>query len=123
MGGAETVRGYLESVASGDMGVLASLEVRSPNWSTLANRWLGDAKSGWFTDLTLSAFVDAARVRTIDAAAGQPDHETLAGTGIGLRASGRHGWYLAFDLATPHTQPANVTNKSTRVHVRLGWKL
>jgi hemolysin activation/secretion protein len=123
MGGAETVRGYLESVASGDMGVLSSLEMRSPNWSTLANRWLGDAKSGWFTDLTLSAFVDAARVRTIDAAAGQPDHETLAGTGIGLRASGRHGWYLAFDLATPHTQPANVTTKSTRVHVRLGWKL
>jgi len=123
MGGAETVRGYLESVASGDMGLLASAEVRSPNWSQHANRWLGDAKSGLFTDLTLSAFVDAARVRTVDAMAGQRERETLAGVGFGLRASGRHGWYLAFDLASPRTQPASVPNKSTRVHVRLGWKL
>lgn len=124
MGGAESVRGYLESVASGDMGLLASVELRSPNLANLANRLFNkDAKDGWITELFLSAFADGATVRTIDPLPGQRGHEYLAGTGLGLRVNGRQGWNFALDIATPHRTTATVTERSTHVHVRLGWKL
>jgi hemolysin activation/secretion protein len=124
MGGAESVRGYLESVASGDMGLLASFELRSPNLAARASRLFNkDAKDGWITELFISAFADGAAVRVIDPLPGQRGHEYLAGTGFGLRVNGRQGWYFALDIATPQRTTSTVTEKSTRVHARLGWKL
>ncbi|MFX8911038.1 ShlB/FhaC/HecB family hemolysin secretion/activation protein, partial [Acinetobacter baumannii] len=40
VGGAESVRGYLESSAGGDSGVHGTLELRSPNLLTGNHPWL-----------------------------------------------------------------------------------
>ncbi len=80
IGGAETVRGYFESEATGDHGWLGSIEWRVAN--------LVSAGTPDLRELTPLLFVDAARVFTVDAAAGQPAVQTLAGAGLGLRLSG-----------------------------------
>lgn len=124
MGGADSVRGYLEGVASGDTGVLGSVELRSPNWAPRVAGWMGDAKNPEITELRVFAFADIARVRIIDPLPGQAASDTIAGTGLGLRASGRRGWNLALDVAKPRAPVANSTqDQGSRVHVRLGWKL
>jgi hemolysin activation/secretion protein len=125
LGGADSVRGYLEGVSSGDQGALASFEWRSPNWAGAANQRFGvaAADSAFFTELTLLGFLEAGQINLVDALPGQPSKERLGAYGVGLRASGRHGWQLALDVAAPQTRPANARSQATRAHVRLGWRL
>jgi len=122
MGGAETVRGYLESSALGDTGWLGSLELRSPNWAGQINPAGATAQTAWVQDLTVFAFVDAAQVRLSEPLPGQSASDMLMGTGLGLRLTGRYGLSLALDLARPTKTTASVTTKDTRLHARLGWK-
>jgi hemolysin activation/secretion protein len=80
LGGASFPRGYDEYIASGDEGVLASLELRSPAWKLQGT----DA-------LQLLTFFDYGSVHDhhtpIDPATGQPGSRgtELASTGLGLR--------------------------------------
>jgi len=130
MGGADTVRGYLEGVAAGDTGWLGSMELRSPNWASWLNPANATAKTAWVQELTFFAFVDAAQVRLVQPLPAQPllndpgqaPQEMLVGTGVGLRLNARYGLSLALDLARPHKTTATVTQLDTRLHARLGWK-
>jgi hemolysin activation/secretion protein len=76
-GGIDSVRGYLEASALGDNGFRGSLELRSPQWATLA----GDAMN----DLRGVVFVDGARLTVRDPLPQEEDRFTLASTGLGLR--------------------------------------
>jgi hemolysin activation/secretion protein len=115
-GGADSVRGYLEAEGSGDEGALVSAEWRS------ANLWpaAGEAASGLrIDDLTLAAFVDAARLRVREPSVGQDARFTLAGTGVGLRLRALRQLAADLDLAWPLRSTANSASGDPRLHVRL----
>lgn len=113
LGGIDTVRGYRESEASGEKALLASLELRAPN---LASR------GSLINDLTVLAFIDAARAESIDAAVGQPAGVSLASAGMGLklRVADRTDGHL--DLAWPLRLTPNTTERQPRLHARLALR-
>jgi hemolysin activation/secretion protein len=122
VGGAETVRGYLEGEGSGDEGLLGSIELRSPNLGPRIAGWFGDGQPAALSEFIAHAFVDAARVRTLQPAAGQAERVPLVGTGVGLRLTSRAGISGALDLAWPRKATAATDKDDLRVHVRLGLR-
>ncbi|WEK02146.1 MAG: ShlB/FhaC/HecB family hemolysin secretion/activation protein [Candidatus Sphingomonas phytovorans] len=78
LGGVGTVRGYLQSEAIGDEGLLSSIELRSPS--------LGKFSGGLIDELRLVAFADAGRVWVIDPLPDQDSSIGLFSVGGGLRA-------------------------------------
>lgn len=116
IGGSQSVRGYLDSDATGDHGMLGSIELATPNLAP----WVGlDAG-----ELTSFVFADAGRALTIDALPGQQARTPLLGTGVGLRLSlpGR-GVDAALDVARANKPTAASPEGSHRVHVRVGVRL
>jgi hemolysin activation/secretion protein len=115
-GGADTVRGYLEAEGSGDEGALLSAEWRSANLWPAADA----APAGLrIDDLSLSAFVDAARLRVRLPSVGQDARFTLAGSGFGLRMRALRQFAADLDLAWPLRSTANSPSGEPRLHVRL----
>lgn len=90
-GGVGSVRGYLQSEATGDEGLHASLELRAPSW----------AAGSWFTSLQPYAFMDAATLRVRDPLPGETANYTLASYGLGLNLRASHGFSLALSVADP----------------------
>ncbi|MEW5789141.1 MAG: ShlB/FhaC/HecB family hemolysin secretion/activation protein [Pseudomonadota bacterium] len=113
-GGADSVRGYLESSAMGDDGVQGSLELRAPN--------LGPRLSSRISLLQPLVFVDAARLWVQDALPGQTDRFSLLSAGLGLRFKGLGGLLMDLDVARPHTDVGQVRDGEERVHVRLAYE-
>lgn len=114
VGGADTVRGYLEAEASGDRGLQGSAEWRSPS--------LVDAKTGEgprLQDLALLAFVDVARVWVIEPSVGQAPRRSLFGAGLGLRVRAAPGLSGEADLAWPGKRTASTPDHDPRLHLRL----
>jgi hemolysin activation/secretion protein len=112
-GGADSVRGYLESEALGDRGAMASIELRSPALvPLLGSRW----KKAYF-----SAFVDAGRVYTIDALPSQSDYQSLASWGLGLRLAGLGGLELNADWAMPRARAATTHVGDSRFHLGVSY--
>ncbi len=126
VGGADTVRGYYESETAGDRGLLGSLEWRTPNLAARAGRWFGDAGESAgpiaLADLTLLAFVDVARVYTINPAAGQFAHQSLLGTGVGVRVAGRKSFDGGLDIAWPMRPTPSTPDHDLRLHVRMRYR-
>jgi hemolysin activation/secretion protein len=114
IGGADTVRGYLEAEATGDHALLASAEWLSPD---LVRPLLGRDPAG--DGLKAIAFVDAAKAHTLQPAAGQPGSVGLVGAGIGLRAQIGSGLRADVDVAWPQRTTLNTPNRDPRVHVRV----
>ncbi len=79
-GGADNVRGYLESEKQGDDALHASFELRYPSWRPAG--WLA------FKRFDLFAFTDATGLRSYDVLPGTSDTALLWSTGIGLRLTG-----------------------------------
>lgn len=76
-GGLTSVRGYLQSEAVGDYGLVESLELRSPSIA----KYVGSYLNEW----RFFAFGDGAQVFTLDALAGQTSTFRLASAGVGTR--------------------------------------
>jgi hemolysin activation/secretion protein len=114
LGGADTVRGHLESSATGDQAWLVSLSLRSPNQAPR----LGLRSTA---DLVASAFVDAGGTQLLAPALGQSAHRQLAGAGLGLAL--RLGGQLDgnVDLAWPLHRSGN-TLGDPRLHAQLQWR-
>lgn len=118
LGGADSVRGYLEGEASGDHGLLGSAEWRSPNAAAM----LG---APW-RDFSGLAFADGGRTHTLQPGAGQAARVPLLGAGLGLRfalglpaAWGSSGLEGGLDLAWPLKATANAERLSPRLHARV----
>lgn len=98
-GGADSVRGYLESEVLGDAGVQSTLELRSPSYAAKLSDKL--------QDLHFLAFIEAARLwvqsprRYADATFNEQDRFNLASTGIGFRLSAWKRVTGSLDLAVP----------------------
>lgn len=80
-GGLTSVRGYLQSEAVADDGVLESVELRSPSISTLLGPYTYNLIDEWRGFI----FFDAARLWLLDPLADQQSHFALYSTGVGTR--------------------------------------
>ncbi|MFY7864423.1 ShlB/FhaC/HecB family hemolysin secretion/activation protein [Roseateles sp.] len=128
IGGADTVRGFLEAEASGDSALLASLEWRSANLLNLASPASGSDRDagtrlGFWRELSLLAFLDAARVQTLQPLPEQSSATRLLGTGLGLRLRTAPNLSTEFDLAWPLKSTAFSRKGEPRVHVRLSAQI
>ena len=117
-GGADTVRGYLESESFGDYGMRVSLEGRSP----FLGNFLADDRKKIFDQLYGLAFVEYASLKVKDAAAEQESKFELASVGLGLRVKAWKKLQLALDLAYPFKDASNTKKGDVRTHFNLGYE-
>ena len=125
LGGADTVRGYLEGEASGDQGAAGSLEVRSPNFARSVNGLWGTgvgSTDAVLSEVTLFAFGDVGRTQITQPLPGQASRVWLIGTGAGLSVAGRPGWNLGLEWALAKKPGAVTQSGDSRFHIRLGLK-
>lgn len=121
IGGAETVRGYLEAEAIGDHGVLAGVELRAPNLARASSPAAAEPVWRAFDEVTPYGFLEGGSIRLIGG-----DRQTLAGTGVGLKVRARKTLTANVDVAWPlkSTRAADGRPVSQagdpRVHVRVG---
>ena len=113
IGGADSVRGYLETEVLGDRGLLGGLELRTPTLWPGESRIPGQAY--------LIGFVEGAVVEVLDALPGQRTRSSLASSGLGLRWRGR-GFSLNMDLALPFKATNNTQARDPRVHAELSYE-
>jgi hemolysin activation/secretion protein len=92
-GGLTSVRGYLQSEAIGDDGLIESTELRSPSFA----RFVGPEVDDW----RVYAFADLARVWIIGALPGQTDMFTLESIGAGMRVAALNHLLGIVDVALP----------------------
>lgn len=111
LGGVGTVRGYLQSEAIGDNGVLGTLELRSPS--------LGGFSSGLIDDLRLVAFTDGGRVWIIDPLPDQRRTYGLASVGGGLRMKLFKTLSGDLDVGVPLKNSDSTEKGDVRVHFRV----
>ena len=117
-GGAESVRGYLESESTGDNGMRVSLEGRTP----FLGSFLSDEKKKIFDEFYGLAFLDYASLTVRDAAPDQRDKFELASTGLGVRVKAWKKLNLALDLAYPLKEGPNTKKGDVRTHFNLGYE-
>jgi hemolysin activation/secretion protein len=116
MGGANTVRGYLEGETAGDRGARLSFEVRSPERAVAGApswRWMGLGFAEYATLYTLAP-------RT-SGAPGAPGTTTarLGGAGLGLRFLGQQHWAIELDAARALENGPTTPRGTDRVHARV----
>jgi hemolysin activation/secretion protein len=112
-GGAESVRGYLESELLGDDALRLAVELRTPK------RALGGDTSPW--RLNALAFFEGVRLRTRQPVYPQPVWAMLRGSGFGLRLSAPQGAAVELDWARAIDAGANTRAGEHRLHGRLLW--
>lgn len=112
-GGADTVRGYLESEASADKALHSTLELRTP--SLLKN-------TAWLKDFKLSAFYDLARLKTLGVAEGQEEMATLSSVGFGVRMKAIKNINFNLDLAWPLNDSNDTEKGDFASHMRLWYE-
>jgi hemolysin activation/secretion protein len=115
IGGADSVRGYLEAEGAGDGAVLGSMEWRS--------RDLSSSSTTWPWRVSGLGFLDVARAYTYEPATGQAPHISLAGAGLGLRLNLRKSIAGDLDLAWPLKATVNTPLGRPRLHVRFSAQL
>lgn len=114
LGGADSVRGHLESTTTGDQAWLASLSLRSPNQAPRLG--LAEADS-----LVFSAFVDGGGTELMAPAIGQRAHRQIAGAGLGLALRLGNQLDGNLDLAWP-VHRTGETFGDPRLHAQLQWR-
>jgi hemolysin activation/secretion protein len=112
IGGAESVRGYLEAEAAGDVGPLATLEVRSPSLAA----WLGRPAPD---ELRFLVFFDTARAALIHPLPEVRSVTLLRGTGVGFRLRLLDGITGAADVGLPLLSTGTTHQYHPRFHLRL----
>jgi hemolysin activation/secretion protein len=107
-GGVDTVRGYFESSAVGDVGLRGTLELRSGELAPAGFAWLGSLKA--------HAFVDGASLEVRQPLPGQSSHARLLGTGLGLRVKTQPYGSLQINLALPLLATTFTPRRDVRLH-------
>ncbi len=105
-GGATSVRGYLAAEQSADDGVMGSVELRTPSFSS----WVGSP----VTELRLHAFTDAAQLWLRDALPEQKDSFNMASVGVGASAAISDWLYGNVDLGLPLIEGPNTGKNDPR---------
>lgn len=113
VGGAESVRGYLEGERAADAGVRTTIELRTQQFKP------GGPSSDW--RLSGLAFFDAARLTMLQPVFPQPAHQSLRGVGVGLRMTAPHGVTVEVDAARALLDGDTTRAGDKRVHARTVW--
>ena len=114
VGGADTVRGYLEAQAAGDKGLHSTIELRTPPLLT---------NVAWLQDFKLLGFYDVAQLTVIDPSAGQAGNITLSGAGLGLRMKAWKHLNVNFDLAVPLKDYGVTKEGDLTSHMRIWYEI
>ena len=114
IGGADSVRGYLEAEQLGDIGLSGSLELRGPNMATWLGTLVQDARLFLFYDAGVVSLVDPGE--NVTANPEQVSRFDLASVGAGLRFRGLSGLEAALDWAYPLVPSTRVRDGDSRVH-------
>jgi hemolysin activation/secretion protein len=122
LGGMDSVRGYYESAAVGDHGLLASLELHSANFASWLQRHHPSDAFNDLGELSVLAFVDAGRLQTLNPDVGQNRRQPLLGTGVGVRFASRSGVSLDLQVAEAHKAIAGAPKPGRRAHARMAVK-
>lgn len=112
LGGVDTVRGYYESAATGEIGTAISFELATPNLGS----WAGidqELRAAWF--------VDGGNVRVIDPITAT-DQYSLASWGLGLRMTAAKGFTATLDWAMALNDLGNTRRGDNRLHFRVGYE-
>jgi hemolysin activation/secretion protein len=113
IGGATSVRGYLESNSLGDGGANATLELRTPSFARNLSEQIAD--------LHALAFYDAGHVRITDPLPNQTESFNLASVGVGLHLKGWHGLFGTADFAKALRTAGLVKDGDYRLHFHIGY--
>ncbi len=112
-GGADSVRGYLESESSGDRAIHSTLELRSPSlFKNIA----------WIKEFKLAAFYDVAQVFTIDPSEGQDGTVLLSGVGLGAHLKSSKNINASLEFAWPLNDSEVTKAGDFRSHMRLWYE-
>jgi hemolysin activation/secretion protein len=115
IGGAESVRGYLESQTLGDYGANGTFELRSPSAHRL---WESQLQRAF-----VFLFYDAGVVRLQNILPGQADtrRSQLASAGAGFCLYGFSGLEAALDWAYPFERSTDIDAGDTRLHFQIKY--
>jgi hemolysin activation/secretion protein len=116
IGGADSVRGYLESETLGDTGVAGTLEWRTPDFAQYW-KWL----QRFDGNLYLFGFADAGLVSIIDPLPGQESSVDLSSVGLGVRFTLFGGLQAAIDGAYTLRATDRTDAYDTRLHFLLRY--
>lgn len=108
IGGADTVRGYLESTALGDYGFSSTVELRN-DWLSVPLK-LAPSSAYFFV------FYDAGVVSILDPLPEQQSTFDLASWGVGLRIGGWHGLDVGLDYARAAARLGTISPGDSRAH-------
>lgn len=112
-GGADSVRGYLESAVAGDHGIRSSIEWRSADLAPTLHAW--GLPKPLLNQLALLVFAEGAFAEVRQPLPGQQRRFGIAGAGFGLRARAA-GISLNLDLAWPLRDLASTQRGEPRLH-------
>ena len=115
LGGADTVRGYLESEVIGDRGYVAGLEWNFPQ---VGGDWKDVLR---VDDLHALAFVETGETRVIEPLPAQTSQFRLSGAGIGLRMKAGGGFVAGVDLVKALQDAGTTRAGDTRLHASLRY--
>ncbi len=112
-GGIDSVRGYLESEASGDNALSGRVELNLPPMP----EEVGGYKGTWMA----LAFVDGAHLELKDALPSQRASFSLSSLGVGLRIDALSTLKANFDVAWPLKETDNAERRQARAHFKLSY--
>jgi len=126
LGGANSVRGYKESEVSGDQGLVATLELRTPLFHNFipglkkSDEYLEATPEAWQRHrLQLIAFTDYGYVGVKEPRAGERPDETLFSAGVGLRLGLTKYSQMRADWGYPFEKTTEDTPGSGRLHLSM----
>lgn len=111
IGGADSVRGYLESEELGDYGASGNLELRMP----MPRNWFADRLDKFY----VFGFFDAGVVAIQYPLEQQTRRTDLSSAGVGLRLTGFGGLEADLDWAYPLTESGDTREGDSRLHFRV----
>lgn len=112
-GGADSVRGYLESESMGDHALHSTLELRSPSLFPTAE---------WIQELRLLAFYDIAKLHVNRAQVSEQQNFLLSSRGVGLRFQGWKNLNASLDAAWPLRDGEHTLRGDLEGHMRLWYE-
>jgi hemolysin activation/secretion protein len=111
-GGADSVRGYLESEVLADDGFTATLELRSPSFAKI---WDG------LQNLQISTFVDGGRLRLQDPLLSQISDFSMLSAGFGIELLAWRNLAASLFWAWPLEAAGTARPGESRLHFQLGY--